>query len=58
MEIKNLKNDRKRFFGLLGKGALGLTLLSSLPIKLFGSSNSTEGLKKVKLHPAAVKRTK
>ncbi|PIQ07763.1 MAG: hypothetical protein COW71_15410 [Ignavibacteriales bacterium CG18_big_fil_WC_8_21_14_2_50_31_20] len=55
--MKNNK-DRRSFFLFLGKGALGAILLSSLPIKLFATSNKYKKLKKVVIHNQAVKRVK
>lgn len=58
MENKKLKNERRRFFSLLGKGALGLSLISILPKFIFGQSNNKSDLVKIKIHPSAIKRTK
>jgi len=55
--MKNNK-DRRSFFLFLGKGALGAILLSSLPIKLFATSNKYKKIKKVVIHNQAVKRVK
>ena len=53
----NNKIGRRKFFGRLGMGALAITVISSLPFKLFAKQNKEQKVK-VLIHPAAVKRTK
>ena len=48
---------RRKFFGRVGMGALGLTLLSSFPFKLIAKEKNTKKVN-VKIHPSAVKRIK
>lgn len=48
---------RRKFFSRVGMGALGLTLLSSFPFKLFAKEKNMKKIK-VKIHPSAVKRNK
>ena len=55
---KPQKANRRKFFSIAGKSSLGLLLLSSLPIKLFGSKRNINKLKEVNPHPQAVKRVK
>lgn len=59
---KDTKSDRRKFFGLLGAGALGGFVLPKVKLPstgLFNSSNEA-GEKKltVQIHPDAVKREK
>ncbi len=56
-----MKQNRRKFFGLVGAGALGVTVSQLLPFKLFAGNNlgSTDGRKpKVAIHPLAVPRKK
>jgi len=52
------KSNRRKFFSTAGKSSLGLLLLSSLPMKIFGRNNKINKLKEVHPHPQAVKRVK
>lgn len=51
------KSNRRKFFSTAGKSSLGLLLMSSFPIKIFGKNKITK-LKEVHPHPQAVKRVK
>lgn len=53
---KSNKIERKKFFRTIGLSAVGLGLVSILPIRSFGKVKN--GIKKVKvnIHPSAVKR--
>lgn len=51
------KTDRRRFFSIAGKSSLGAIVLSALPLKLF-AKNKYSKLKKIIIHPQAVKRVK
>jgi len=55
---KNNKTSRRKFFSITGKSSVGLLLLSSLPIKLFGGKNKINKLREVNPHPQAIKRVK
>ena len=66
MEFKNNMNkekrnllDRRKFFGKVSMGAVGVFLLSSFPFKLFAKWKK-RNIKKVyvKIHPNSVKRNK
>lgn len=48
---------RRKFFGRIGMGALGFTIFSSFPFKLFAKDTKLNNVK-IKIHPSAVKRTK
>jgi len=50
------KTNRRKFFGRAGKGILGFAIISAIPIKIFSSKSDNRKLKKVKIHPSAIKR--
>ena len=52
------KSNRRKFFSTASKSSLGLLLMSSFPIKIFGRNNKINKLKEVHPHPKAVKRVK
>ncbi len=67
--IENLSRlvGRKKFFVKLGKSFMGLILVSSFPLKLFGRNNSSslaisgdlsEKKVEIKINPLAVSRDK
>jgi hypothetical protein len=49
--------NRKKFFASLGKGSVGLFLMSTFPFNLFGKNKQTESVK-VEINPLAVSRKK
>jgi len=55
--MTELKNRRK-FFAIIGKGILGVSLFSSIPFSIFSKNIKEKKLKTVKIHPSAVKRNK
>jgi len=52
------KIDRRKFFGLAAFSAIGATIIARSPLKFIDKENRIRTNKKVKLHSAAVKRTK
>ena len=52
------KLDRRKFFGLAAFSAIGFSIFSKSPLKFVDKENRIRINKKVKLHSAAVKRTK
>ena len=52
------KSNRRKFFSTAGKSSLGLLLISSFPMKIFGGNKKINKLKEVHPHPQAVKRVK
>jgi hypothetical protein len=59
MNLFKSEYNRRNFFGMVTKSAVGFAVLSSLPGKLF--SKTQKKLKKkinIKIHPSAVKRNK
>ncbi len=50
--------NRKKFFGLIGKGTLFAAIASAVPFKMFSSAANASDKKNIKIaiHPFAVKR--
>ncbi len=55
----NKEISRKKFFGMIGIGAVAAFMLSSVPLKFAKSMvrNSKRKNIRVSIHPSAVKRT-
>ena len=53
-ELKTI--ERKKFFSSFGKGFIGLLLVSSFPVKLFGKKDIKRV--EIKINPQAVSRKK
>ncbi len=56
-----MKQNRRKFFELLGTGALGVAAMKLAPIKVLANDDNatTQSIKpKVMIHPLAVPRTK
>lgn len=54
--MNNNTTSRRNFFSKVGKGSMGAIILSTIPIKMFGSKKQFLKLKNVTPHPGAVKR--
>jgi len=58
--IENSKKniERRSFFKRIGFGLTGVTILSSLPYKLFAKTNRERKKVNVQIHSSAIKRIK
>ena len=50
------RSNRRKFFSTAGRSSIGLLLMSSFPMNIFGKNNMNKKLKEVHTHPHAVKR--
>jgi len=58
MKIKKVKTEeRRKFFGKLSKGFLGLTIISLIPKGFWKTAEKSKNVIPVKIHGQAVKRT-
>lgn len=55
---KDFKMERRNFFKRIIAGTVGLTFLSSAPLKILAKNRKNGKHIKVKIHPQAVRRNK
>lgn len=56
-----MKQNRRKFFGVIGVGAVGAFASQLIPFKLLAGNNAPQtqsGKPEVRIHPLAVPRTK